>query len=157
MTLRGSAILAVLILSGCGAAGASGQAGGATVAPMSPSLSLPPARPQCSTASAAAITAIDASIKAKNRGNSLPEAISWADPDVNAWWIVGAIKGPASSGEVALGAWSTTSDPTVESFTGPVYAVDGGARTWSDAQTNTVVRYDPTMVPALGCWSDKNR
>lgn len=101
------------------------------------------------------IEVVNETVRAKGEGNSVPKAVVWADPAADAWWIVGAFEGPAGDGEAALGSWATTEDPTQESFAGPVYAIDGGARSFSDAAPNEVVDYDPTKVPALGCWTQK--
>lgn len=157
MRLTSAILLGSLVLvGGCGSpsttSATSPSANGSAV---SPSSSSAPAKPQCTVASSAAIAALDAAVRAKGQGNSLPTAVAWADPQAKAWWLVGALAGPAGAGDGALGIWSTTSDPTEASFTGPVFAVDGGANSFSTAPPNTVVVHDPTNVPALGCWSDK--
>ena len=149
-------VVGLVTLAACG----SDTAGsGSTLSPTSvaarPSPPLAQAPPRCTLASKAATAVINASVGAKGEGNSVPTVVSWADPDAGAWWLVGAFAGPAGSGEGALGMWSTTADPTQESFTGPIFSIGGGARGSSTAPDNTVVDYDPTAVPALGCWSAK--
>lgn len=151
-------LAAVVLFTGCSGSVVSSDRGPSAppaASAASASASVTPAAPRCTVASSAAIAAVDASVRAKGEGNSVPAAVSYADPESGAWWLVGALAGPAGSGEGAVGIWSTTQDPTLESFSGPLFAVDGGAADWSTAPPNTVVTYDPAAVPALGCWSMK--
>lgn len=161
MRLNRPSLLAglALILAGCGTAEAGPVADTSPAAPSTTSTlsaSSSSRGPQCAGASSAAIKAINERVQAKGGGNSVTSAVVWADPNADAWWIVGAFDGPAGEGEAALGSWATTKDPTSGTFDGPVYAIDGGARSFSDAPPNTVVEYDPTKVPALGCWNRLN-
>lgn len=160
MRLNGPSLLAgmALFLAACGTADAQVAQDGSSEPSSStaaPSTSTTSSAPRCATASGAAVEAVNETVRAKGEGNSVPAAVVWADPDADAWWIVGAFEGPAGEGEGGLGSWATTEDPTQESFDGPIYAIDGGARFSSNAPANTVVDYDPTNVPALGCWHQK--
>ncbi|HQY97304.1 MAG TPA: hypothetical protein PLU83_09990 [Phycicoccus sp.] len=156
--LRGWVLLGSLgLLGGCGSSAGTTVAGPSAPVSTSVSPSASQLAPRCSIASTPAVAAIDAAVRAKGEGNSVPAAISWADPAAKAWWLVGAFDGPAGSGEGALGIWSTAEDPTSDSFAGQIFAVDGAASSWSSAPGNSLVKYDPTDVPALGCWSQKGR
>lgn len=153
LPLRAVALTATLLLfGGCGSTNSS-----SSVEPRSSSATdqsaSPSARPQCATASRATTSTVNATVQAKDARNSVAKVVSWADPQGEGWWLVGAISGPTTPGEGALGIWATEEDPTQESFAGSVSAVDGGAHTWSTAPENELVKYDPTDVPALGCWS----
>jgi hypothetical protein len=114
-------------------------------------------RPRCGTPSPAALAAVDATVRTAGQGNRLPKAKVLADPDSGLWLIAGVFGGPAGEGEGALGIWATSVDPTLDSFTGKVYAVDDAAVNWSTAQNADVVADDPRELPldVLGCLNQR--
>ena len=118
---------------------------------MTPSMQ-PSPRPSCQVPSASALAAVDASVRADGEGNRLREGGVLRDPNSGMWLIAGPFQGPAGQGEGALGIWATSTDPTIEPFTGKVYAVDDGAANWSTAPVTEDVDYDPRgEVPVLAC------
>jgi hypothetical protein len=128
----------------------------ATVAKETASASTSP-RPRCGTPSASALAAVDATVRAAGDGNRLPKAKVLADPDNGLWLIAGVFGGPAGVGEGALGIWATSADPTLEPFTGKVYAVDDAAVNWSTAPNADEVANDPRELPldVLGCLNQR--
>lgn len=110
-------------------------------------------RPSCQTPSASALAAVDAKVRAAGEGNSLREGGVLFDPDSGMWLIAGPFQGPAGEGEGLLGIWATSTDPTIEPFTGKVYSVDDSAANFSTAPATDEVAYDPRGdVPVLDCW-----
>jgi hypothetical protein len=116
------------------------------------SATLTPAAPKCQVPTPGALAAVNATITADAKGNSLPRAVVMADPASGMWFVAGAFAGPAAKGEGALGIWATTTDPTKEPFTGKVFAVDGGAIELSTAPVTEATSYDPERAEVLGCW-----
>ena len=150
------ALLLVIGLAGCGQAVAPSESSSSSTSGAQPSdPSGAPSGQVCAVASAAAIAAVNDTVVAKGKGNSVPKLTSWADPAARAWWLVGVIAGPTGGSDAVLGMWSTASDPTQESFSGAVYAIDGGAQGLSTAPINTIVTLNPDDVPAIGCWDSK--
>jgi hypothetical protein len=150
---RGICVVSVLGVAGCAASPqvAPPQSSGVAATSTASASTAAPA-PKCQRPTADALAAVNATITADARGNSLPEAVVLADPDSGMWFLAGAFAGPAAEGEGALGIWATTTDPTQGPFTGKVLGVDGGACTWSKAPMTEATSYDPADVPVLGCW-----
>ena len=67
------------------------------------------------------------------------------------WLVAGPFTGPVGEGEGAVGIWATSTDPTVEPFTGKVYAVDDAATNWSVAPRSKDVTLDPAYIPVMVC------
>lgn len=149
----GICVVSVLAVAGCAASPpvASQQSSSVAGTPTASASAAAPA-PKCQRPTADALAAVNATITADAKGNSLPEAVVLADPDSGMWFVAGAFAGPAAEGEGALGIWATTTDPTQGPFTGKVLGVDGGASTWSTAPMTEATSYDPADVPVLGCW-----
>ena len=108
--------------------------------------------PKCQAPTRGALAAVNATITADGKGNSLPRAVVLADPASGMWFVAGAFAGPAAKGEGALGIWATTTDPTQGPFTGKVLGVDGGASSFSKAPMTDATSYDPERVYVLNCW-----
>jgi hypothetical protein len=149
----GICVVSVLAVAGCAASPQSApqQSSSVAVTATESSSAAKPAT-RCQRPTADALAAVNATITADAKGNSLPQAVALADPDSGMWFVAGAFAGPAAEGEGALGIWATTTDPTQGPFTGKVLAVDGGASTWSAAPMTNATSYDPANVPVLGCW-----
>lgn len=163
MRTWGTSVLICLAIAGCSVPSAEAEA----EAPAAPdpaasaaaaTASAPPTRPSCTAVSKAAVSAVDRTVRAKGAGDSLPEAIALRDEESGMWLVVGAFAGPAGHGEGALGLWATKGDVTSDAFHSTIYAVDGGASTFSAApEVEDRIVYNPDDVPAYGCWTSRDR